>query len=82
MKRIQVQMFAGARELAGRPSIEIDVRPPIQAHAVFAALANSHPELAPLLPSCRLAVDNRYVVDQTIIDDDATIALIPPVSGG
>ncbi|TWU58413.1 ThiS family protein [Rubripirellula tenax] len=82
MIKIQVQMFAGAKQLAGRDTVEVEVRSPIQARAIFDALQVAAPELTPLIPSCRLAVDNRYVIDQSIIDEDSTIALIPPVSGG
>ncbi|QDT07222.1 ThiS family protein [Rubripirellula lacrimiformis] len=82
MIKVQVQMFAGAKQIAGCDVVEIEVRQPIQAHAVFDALGRTVPALHSLIPSCRLAVDNRYVVDQAIIDDDSVIALIPPVSGG
>lgn len=82
MPKIKVQMFARAKDIAGADEVEIAVGDPIQAHAVFAELARSVPGLAPMMPSCRLAVDNRYVTDQSIIDDDSVIALIPPVSGG
>ncbi len=82
MIKLKVQMFAGAKQLAGADSVEIEVRQPVQARAIFDALQRYSPELAVLIPSCRLAVDNRFVIDQTIIDEDSTIALIPPVSGG
>jgi molybdopterin converting factor small subunit len=75
-------MFARAKDIAGAETVEITVGDPIQAHAVFAELSKTIPALKPLMPSCRLAVDNRYVTDQSIIDDDSVIALIPPVSGG
>ncbi|TWU49109.1 MoaD/ThiS family protein [Rubripirellula reticaptiva] len=82
MIKLKIQMFAGAKQLAGKDVVEIEVREPIQARAIFDALQMASPELSPLIPSCRLAVDNRYVIDQAIIDEDSTIALIPPVSGG
>ncbi|MGB7323949.1 MAG: MoaD/ThiS family protein [Rubripirellula sp.] len=82
MIKLQIQMFAGAKQLAGKDVVEIEVREPIQAKAIFDALQTTSPELAALIPSCRLAVDNRYVIDQAIIDEDSIIALIPPVSGG
>ncbi len=82
MTKIKVQMFAGAKQIAGADSIDLDVREPIQARAVMDAIGKAVPGLEPLIPSCRLAVDNRYVIDQSIIDGDSVIALIPPVSGG
>ena len=82
MIKIQVLMFAGAKELAGCETLEVAVSEPLQAHGVLAAIGHAVPKLQPLIPSCRLAVDNRYVTDQAVIDEDSVIALIPPVSGG
>ena len=49
---------------------------------VIAAVSRELPQVAGLLPSCRLAVDQCYVTNQTAITHDSEFALIPPVSGG
>ena len=46
------------------------------------ALTQQFPELKPLLPSCRIAVDCEYVGPDASVPSGAEVALIPPVSGG
>ena len=79
---VEILMFAAAREAAGRESIEVDVAVNATAGEVIQAIGSQLPQLAALLPSCRLAVDSQYVSDDSIVSPDCEIALIPPVSGG
>lgn len=80
--QIEVLMFAAAREAAGSDTIQVDVNHNATAGDVVAAIGNLLPELASLLPSCRLAIDNRYVVNESAVSPGCEVALIPPVSGG
>jgi molybdopterin synthase catalytic subunit len=85
---ITVLLFAGLRERAHAGSIEVrlphdpsDDEPPTVAE-LRAYLAMQHPELAPLLGPCRFAVDEVFVGEGDIVASGASVALIPPVSGG
>ena len=81
--QLEVLLFAAAKEAAGESSIVVDVPKPPTAADVIAAIGERLPQLAGLLPSCRLAVDCGYVAPQAILDGDfQEVALIPPVSGG
>ncbi len=80
--RIEVQMFAAARELAGRETVLVDVGNIASAADVIAAIGQQIPELTAMLPSCRLAIDNSYVASEATVSASNEIALIPPVSGG
>ncbi len=79
---IEVQMFAAARQAAGSERIQIEVAQGAIAGDVLAEIGRRIPELLPLLPSCRLAIDNQYVPEQTRVSPSSELALIPPVSGG
>jgi molybdopterin converting factor small subunit len=80
---LQVLVFAAARDAAGRDVVELELPEPVRAQDVMEAMGCQFPQLAELLPSCRLAVDCEYVSGETPIrEPDAEIALIPPVSGG
>ena len=76
---ITARLFAGVRERAGQQTIEVgganiaDVR---------ASLAELCPPVAELLGSCRFAMDNEFVFDETPVPDGAIVDVIPPVSGG
>ncbi len=77
-----VRLFAGARQAVGRDELQIAVAPQATAAEILAAIGQAAPELAGLLPACRLVADQAYVDAQQSIAAGAELALIPPVSGG
>ena len=82
LMRIEVLLFAAARDAAGRDSIWIDVPGDATAGDVLEVIGDRLPEISRLLPSCRLAVDCGYVEPGSTVPAAGEIALIPPVSGG
>ncbi len=79
---LTVQLFAAAKEIAGKSEITISVDGEVTAAAVKQALAVKIPALGELIGKSALAVENNYVDDQYEIKSPLEIALIPPVSGG
>ena len=80
--RIEVQLFAGARDLAGAGSTLIELADTATIQELKQALARSHPELTQLVRHSRIAVNSAYAADQDTITAEDEVALIPPVSGG
>jgi molybdopterin synthase catalytic subunit len=81
MPRIKVSFFGPARDLAGEPSISLDIDEGETVGGVARRLAEKYPRLGAAL-GLRLAVNRAYVpLDRTLSDGDE-IAVIPPVSGG
>lgn len=79
---IEVELFAGAKELANAGSVTIIWQPDLRARDVLEQISQRCPNLEAFLPHCRLAVDMQYVGPQHHVDRNAKLALIPPVSGG
>lgn len=82
MRRVEIVLFAAARELANAESVPIEIPDNATAATVLQTLAIQHPSLQELLPACRLAVDLRFVPPDEPIAGAGQVALIPPVSGG
>ena len=82
--QLRVLLFAALREAAGQDSIAIPMSESgtMRAEDVLCAIGEQIPSVAPLIPSCRLAVDNRYVSADATIQSTDEVALIPPTSGG
>jgi molybdopterin synthase catalytic subunit/molybdopterin synthase sulfur carrier subunit len=82
MKHVEVLVFARLKELAGTDSISVNV----DDHATLAdlrkSLATLLPDARPLLERCAFVVESQYIAEDTVIADWATVACIPPVSGG
>lgn len=82
MARFEILMFAAARELSGTDVLVVELESPTAAATILERIGELVPAITPMLPACRLAVDQSFVAGDTMIDAVAEIALIPPVSGG
>ncbi|WZO97656.1 MoaD/ThiS family protein [Isosphaeraceae bacterium EP7] len=80
--RVTLQLFALARQRAGRDRVELDLPDPATVADLKAGLARAVPELAALIGSMRFAVDEEYADDLTTVLAGSSLAAIPPVSGG
>lgn len=80
--RARIQLFAIARQRAGRPAVELDLPESPTVADLKAALRDQVPALAPILGAARFSVNAEYADDATPIPPGADLALIPPVSGG
>jgi molybdopterin converting factor small subunit len=82
MARFDILMFAAARELSGTDVLVLEMESPASASSILNQIGKSVPSIAPMLPACRLAVDQAFVGGDTMIHCGVEVALIPPVSGG
>jgi len=79
---LRLRLFAAARDLAGRDTIELSLPTGATVAILRRELAAQVPELANLLPHVMFAINQEYAADATTIPADAEVACIPPVSGG
>ena len=78
----RVQMFAKAKELAGRDVVSLDLPMGATVADLRRALATEVPALVPILPHVMFAVNMEYAGENAVIPEHAELACIPPVSGG
>ena len=78
---ITVLYFAAARERAGtaQETVEWGGGPVRQ---LLETLAARHPDLRPLLPHLRVAVNQEFTSLDAAVPESAEVALVPPVAGG
>ena len=79
---IHVLLFAGAKQLAGRNALEVELPERATVAKLQAAVAAQCPALQPLLARSLWAVDGEYAKAETLVGPTSEVALIPPVSGG
>lgn len=79
---IVVLFFAAARERVKLSRESLEVPPGARVADVLRLLAERHPELAPLLPHLRVALNQEFVDAEAEVPAGAELALIPPVAGG
>ena len=80
--KVNVRLFAVARELSGANSVELELSSRADVAELRRLLLERLPQLAQFGPQLRFAVNTEYADDSTLIPPTADIACIPPVSGG
>ncbi len=80
--RINVLLFAAARDAVDSDEVEVEVADNATAADVLAAVGELSPAMQALVPYCRLAIDSRYADASASVVGAKELALIPPVSGG
>ena len=78
MITFHVLLFAAARDAAGCESVTVE----LPEGSRVADLADALPQLAALLPKCRIAVNHEFAEGEHVLKAGDEIAVIPPVSGG
>ena len=79
---LQIRLFAAARQLAERETLDIECPDEITVGELRRAVARACPALDPLLPHVRFAVNAEYAAEQQVVRPSDQVACIPPVSGG
>ncbi len=78
---VTVLYFAAARERAGTAQETVEwAGGPVR--QLLEQLASRHPDLRPLLPHLRVAVNQEFQPLDAPVPDRAEVALVPPVAGG
>jgi molybdopterin converting factor subunit 1 len=80
--KVRVKLFAVAKELAGRDELAIDLPSGATVRDLRNAIVAASPALARIVPHALWAVGAAYASDDTPLNEQSEIALIPPVSGG
>jgi molybdopterin converting factor subunit 1 len=79
---VRVKLFAVAKELAGCDELTIDLPQGATVGDLRAAVMSTSPMLARIVPHALWAVGVKYANDDTPLNEQSEVALIPPVSGG
>lgn len=80
--RVEVRLFARARDLARTDQLALEVTGAVTVGEVRQRLAEACPALANLVKRSAVAVNDEYANDETLLPPGAEVALLPPVSGG
>jgi molybdopterin synthase catalytic subunit len=80
--KVRVLLFAGLREALGRRDVALELSNGATIEQLRDQLSGAYPALAPLMDEAVCAVEDEYVTPEYRLRDGASVALIPPVSGG
>jgi molybdopterin synthase catalytic subunit len=80
--QVTVLLFASIAEKAGVRKVEVPLEPGDTVATVRERFLLRFPQLRPFVPTLMYALDEEYVREGAPVAAGATLALIPPVSGG
>jgi molybdopterin converting factor subunit 1 len=80
--RIKLKLFAQLKDVLKTDEIEIDLRENATVGELKEVIKKQIPELGEFMASVSFAVDDEYVGAGKTLNQGATVAVIPPISGG
>jgi molybdopterin synthase sulfur carrier subunit len=80
--KVNVRLYAVARDWMGIPSLELAVSEGTTTEAVWEELERRQPRFREWREQFRLAVNDEYIDKPVLLHSGDTVAVIPPVSGG
>lgn len=81
---VKIRFFAGLKDLAGRPEIDLTLRHPIPLKGLWDHMQSEIPGLTEWVRNKKVlvAVNREMATEETVIRDGDEIGLMPPFSGG
>ncbi len=79
---VTVLLFASLADCVGARELALPYEPGDTVASVRDRLTADHPRVAEFAPTLLYAVDEEYAEEDAPVPAGATLALIPPVSGG
>lgn len=82
MLSFKIQLYSVLRSQLHVDSVDLETKSRITVSEFLDLACEQYPAMAPYRSVMRLAVNQRYSQDSSIIQDGDEIAIITPVSGG
>lgn len=82
MNRIKVLFFATLRDRAGTKSFELDIPKNTTVQKLKDLVVEAYPGLKETMDTVVISVNREFAFDESILPEDAEVAMFPPVSGG
>ncbi len=82
MNNIKVLFFATLRDRAGIKTTELEIPAETTVQALKGLVVDAYPDLQGTIDTAVIAINREFAFDESIIPENAEVALFPPVSGG
>ena len=82
MNRVKLLFFATLRDRAGTRSMELEIPPDLTIQGLKDKISEDYPNLKESMSSVLITINREYAFDETVIPQNAELAMFPPVSGG
>ena len=82
MNRIKVLFFATLRDRAGTKSADLEIPAATTVQALKEMVVDAYPGLRQTMDTVVISINREFAFDESIVPENAEVAMFPPVSGG
>ena len=82
MKRIKVLFFATLRDRAGINYVDLEIPVDTTVQDLKELVVDAYPGLKETMETVVISVNREFAFDESIVPENAEVAMFPPVSGG
>ncbi len=82
MNKIKVLFFATLRDRAGTKSVDLEIPADTTVQALKDLVVEAYPGLKQIMDSVVISINREFAFDESVVPENAEVAMFPPVSGG
>ena len=82
MNRIKVLFFATLRDRAGTKTVDLEIPAETTVQDLKNLVVESYPGLKETMDTVVISVNREFAFDESLVPENAEVAMFPPVSGG
>jgi len=82
MKRIKVLFFATLRDRAGTKNVDLEIPAETTVQDLKDLVVDAYPGLKETMDTVVISINREFAFDESIVPENAEVAMFPPVSGG
>ena len=82
MNKIKVLFFATLRDRAGIKSVDLEIPADTTVQALKDLVVDAYPGLGQTMDSVVISINREFAFDESVVPENAEVAMFPPVSGG
>lgn len=82
MNRIKVLFFATLRDRAGTKAVELEIPAEMTVRGLKNLVVDEYPGLKETMDTVVISINREFAFDESVVPENAEVAMFPPVSGG
>ena len=82
MNRIRVLFFATLRDRAGTKNVDLEIPVETTVKALKDLVVEAYPGLKETMDTVVISINREFAFDESLVPENAEVAMFPPVSGG
>jgi len=82
MNRIKILFFATLRDRAGTKSVDLEIPADTTVQGLKDLVVDAYPGLQQTMETVVISINREFAFDESVVPENAEVAMFPPVSGG